>query len=397
MASGPFGDRRGSAFLFSTAILALLLIFGGIATDIAYVGAARNEIQRAMDAAALAGAGKLGFNATAFPAARANARDYALLNPYRNPWSGAVALALNEGNAPGGDIVLGIWENGAFAPSLDGSKVNAVRCRYQTSIPTSFLNLLGIPSLAVGATATAVTMPPLLPPPNTCVFPIGLTQCPFLDAGVFSSEGCGAPITFISSSGKPPGTTAGTNTAAWVNIAGTSTPNAPSTSAALQAAASGGTCSAPKVGTQIGTNNGMIQSVFDLLETLFIEKYKASGVLSVTNADAKVTYTGQGWEVFVPVIETACPPGAISGIHGIVGWTRFVITQVINRGRCAVANANDGNSWPLCPPPMNPAGAARDSNLRGVFGFYSCRIWEAPPSASPAPMSALATKLRLVQ
>ncbi|MFQ5520231.1 MAG: pilus assembly protein TadG-related protein [Candidatus Methylomirabilia bacterium] len=386
-------NQRGSVLLFTTVTLFLLLIFGGIAIDLTYVGSAKGELQRSMDAAALAGAGKLGFDDTVFPAVRQEAWTYANVNPYR---VGTITPDLNPANAPGGDIVLGIWENGGFTPSLDGSRVNAVRCQVATQIPTSFLSLLGFNTLQVGAFATAVANPPETVP-GACVFPIGLTDCPFQGN---TSDGCGAPITFISSSGKEPVLdTAGTNTAAWVNPFGTETPNVPMTKSALEAAAAGGTCNnSLENGEDVGTNNGMQQTVFDLLETLFVEKYASSGTVTIEGTPG---YTGPGWEVIVPVLNfsesNSCPPQAINGVQTINGWTRMVITQVVNHGDCAVANSSDPNSWQWCPPPMNPAGPPKDPGQRAVFGYYECEVFSAPPSLDPGPRSAIAGRMRLVQ
>jgi len=395
-------NQQGSALLFTTVMVVLLLVFGGIAIELTYFGSARRELQRSMDAAALAGAGNLGFDDTAFPAARAAAQNYAGLNGYSHPTAGTIGLNLNGANDPAGNIVLGIWNGSNFAPSLDGTQVNAVRCQFATTIPTSFLRLLGMTNLPVSAQAIAVANPPLLPTDGTCVFPFALSSCPFLNAGAFSSQGCGAAATFISSSGQSPDTNAGTNTAAWANLCGTSTPSAPDTSNAINGAATGACnpgCAVPEAGTTIGTNNGMQQSVFDLLEEKFKEQFSASETHEVTDSDNNVTYSGPGWKVFVPVIETECPPGPINGARKIVGWTEMVITQVYDRGNgCAVSNPADTNSWSLCPQPLNSQGPAKaDPNLRAVFGRYKCTLVDSVASRIPGPRSALGTKLRLVR
>jgi hypothetical protein len=397
-------NHHGSVLLFTTVMLVLLLVFGGIAIDLTYFGSVRRELQRSMDAASLAGAGNLGFDSTVFPNARAAAQNYAGLNGYSNwdPAARNIALSLNDTNDPNGDIILGIWENGTFTPSLDGTRVNAVRCQFASTVPTSFLQLLGWASLPVTAQAIAIANPPLTAEEGTCVFPIALSSCPFVNAGAYSSQGCGSAAKFITSSGKSPDENAGTNTAAWANLCGTSTPSAPQTKAAIEGAASG-TCSTacnnPEAGTTIGTNNGMQQSVFDTLEELFVQKFNASGTHQVTDSNGNVTYNGPGWKVFVPVIETDCPPKAINGTHKIVGWTEMVITQVHDRGNgCAVSNPADTNSWSLCPQPLNPQGPAKpDTNLRAVFGKYNCTYVNQAPSPIPGPKSALATKLRLVK
>ena len=402
-----YKDQTGSALLFSIVTLVMLLVFGGVAIDLTYLGTVRRELQRSMDSASLAGAGNLGFNASAFPTARAAAQNYAGLNTFSHPVpaSRTVNLNLNTANSPGGDIVLGIWNNGGFTPSLDATRVNAVQCQFATTIPTSFLRLLGMGSLPISAQSIAVTYPPITPP-TPCIFPMALSGCAFTNAGSFNTLGCGQAATFISSSGQTPGTNAGTNTAAWANFCGTSTPSAPETQAAITGAANGTCspgCSTPQTGTTIGTNNGMQQSVFNLLEATFIQKYNESVqnniVYTVLDSDNNPTYVGHGWKVFVPVIQTACPPGPINGPHDIISWTEMVITNVYDRNNgCAVANSADSNSWPICPQPLNPQGpASADPNLRAVFGRYNCSLFPTPPSPIPGPPAGLSTRLRLVR
>jgi hypothetical protein len=111
-----------------------------------------------------------------------------------------------------------------------------------------------------------------------------------------------------------------------------------------------------------------------------------------------VTYSGKGWKVYVPVIQTDCPAGAVSGTHTIVGWTEFVMTQVINHGNCAVNNDWSGNPWKsvgtgngcTVPPPGNNA-------IRAIFGYYSCKIYPSNPVPIPTPRTALGNRLRLVK
>ncbi len=392
-------NQHGSVLLFTTVTLVLLLVFGGIAIDLTYFGSIRRELQRSMDAAALAGAGNLGFDATAFPAARAAAQNYANLNGYSDPAAGVIGLNMNVANDPNGQIVLGIWDGATFAPSLDGTQVNAVRCQFGTTVPTSFLQLLGMASLPVSAQAIAVANPPLLPDEGTCVFPFALSSCPFVSGGGPSSAGCGTAATYISSGlGEP----ADTNTAAWANLCGTGTPNVPQLKDAINGAATGvcNSCAPPEAGTSIGTNNGAAQPVFVLLKETFVEKFNAGVTHQVTDSSGNVTYNGPGWKVFVPVIQTACPPGPISGARTIVGWTEMVITQVHDGvGGCAVSNPADTISWPSCPQPLNPLGPPphTQASLRAVYGRYNCAVVDSLASRTPLPRSALGTKLRLVQ
>src|SRR5258705_13983587 len=97
-------DQRGSILLFTTILVVpLMMIFGGLAMDLAYYGTVDDELQRSMDAAALAGAGKLGFDSSAFPTVRSFAQSYATSNHFR---TGTINLNLNSGNDPNGNIFL---------------------------------------------------------------------------------------------------------------------------------------------------------------------------------------------------------------------------------------------------------------------------------------------------
>lgn len=393
-------DQRGTAVLLTIGMMVFILAMVGVAVDLAYQFAAIGEVEKSMEAAALAGAGNLGFNNTFFPAARQAAQQYAQLNPIHNPLAPLINLNQNAGNAPNGDIVLGIWGNNTFTPSIDGTLVNAVRCQFATQVPTSFLRVLGVQSLTASASVIAVANPPATPPPDACLFPIGVSACSFQNA---SSAGCGTEITFISSSGQggagclaPPCT----NTAAWVSFNGAN-PNANSLQGAINAAASGN-CqpSGLQTGDSIPTNNGMIQSVMDTLTTAFVQQYNASPVHQITDPNNNVTYSGKGWKVYIPVIQTACPAGAISGSHQIVGWTQLIMTQVINNGQCAVANHWQGNSWDPVGAPSNCVGNNAPQNagsLRALFGYYSCTIIPTNPVPVPLPRTALSNRLRLVK
>jgi hypothetical protein len=395
-------NERGTAVLLTLGFMIFLLAMVGFAVDLAYQMAATGELERSMEAAALAGAGKLGFNDTAFPTARQFAQQYGQLNPHHNtPFGSVINLGLNPGNAANGNIVLGVWDSNAFTPSLDGTVVNAVRCQMATQVQTSFLRVLGIPTLPISASAIAVANPPATPPPpvDGCVFPIGVGSCPFQGN---TSLGCGAPITFITSSGKgdagagclsPPCT----NTSAWVNLEGGNANAGYLRNAITGAGAGNCPASTGQTGDPISTSNGMVQNVMDTLEPVFAQKYNASGIVEVTNSAGDVTYRGKGWKVFVPVIQTDCPTGAISGSHTIIGWTEFVMAQVINKGQCAVNNDWSGNPWQAVGTTNGCSAAKADTAMRAIFGYYSCKIIPANPSPVPGPRTALANRLRLVK
>jgi Flp pilus assembly protein TadG len=392
-------DQRGSILLFTTILVVpLMIIIGGLAMDLAYYGTVDDELQRSMDSAALAGAGKLGFNDTYFPAARQWARDYALLNPYR---TGSINLDLNTANNPTGNIVLGIWSGGTFTPSLDGTQVNAVQCRFATTVPTSFLRLIGVNSLNTGAMAIAWAAQPATTPPNACVFPVGLSSCYF---GGSTSLGCGATVSFISSSDE---SAVGANTAAWVSLTPGATSVSGSGTLAEVTAAVNGTCNGTALnqGDSVPASNGELNNVINYLMDEFPNIYNNSPPdITVLKQDGSTAYSGHGWEVHVPVINTGttCPPGAVTGSKQIVGWTRFVITQILNSGgNCAVANHWTGNPWDAhCLASKNGTASSPlppgYSGQKGIFGYYDCQYSPAPPAPNPGPITATA-KLKLVK
>ena len=406
-------DEKGNILLFTTVLVVpLMIIFGGLALDLAHLGTADDELQRSLDAAALAGAGKLGFDSSVFPTARAWAQNYALLNPIRtppyppspgvNPTWASVNLNLNTPNTANGDIVLGIWNGSSFTPSLDGTQVNAVLCRYQTTVSMTFLRLLGFTSLPVAGEAIAWATQPVTPPQDECVFPVALSSCFF---GGSTSLGCGATVTFISSAS---GSAVGGNSAAWGSIVPGQAPNDANILAQVKAAAGGACTGAPlSTGDNEPVNNGQLNNVMNWLggndPNAFPAKYAASAELVVAKANGTDAYRGKGWEVYVPVIDTgpSCPPAAINGSLPIKGWTRMVITQILGKnGTCAVANHWGGNPWDEhCFIAKNgkasslPPGWAGQT---GIFGYYDCKYTPAPPSTVVGPISATA-RLRLVR
>jgi Flp pilus assembly protein TadG len=425
-------NQRGNILLLTTIlVIPVMLIFAGLATDIAYHGEVDAELQHAMDAAALAGAGQLAFSVDQFDDARAAAQQYAFANTYK---TGTISLDPNVGNNETGDIVLGIWDPVArtFSPSTNGNLVDAVQTRFATTIPTSFLRVIGLTSLNAGATAIAWAPPPSLP--GTCSFPISLTDGAF---GCDGSEipagacGCGKPIRFISSSDE---SAIGMNTAGWANLEGCGTPNADATRDAVDAAADPN-CpgSALKKGDYLGTQGGLVNTAFARIVFHFPTKFNESGDVEVFENDSQGnptrTYNGQGWSVVVPVVSTtgtgSCPSGSTALFNGtmltwirqgglrcllpsvtrafaapdgggnvnqnreITGWTTFLITQVIDQGKCLVNNPDDTGNSPLWPPQGSnavPCGSRPsqpgDSALREVYGYYNCLKFDTPGDAA---------------
>jgi Flp pilus assembly protein TadG len=391
-------DQRGSILLFTTILaVPLMIIFGGLAMDLAYYGTVDDELQRAMDAASLAGAGKLGFDSSVFPTVRNFAQSYAAANQFK---VGTINLNLNTANDPNGNIVLGIWNAGAFTPSLDGSKVNAVRCQYSTTIPTSFLRLIGINDLATAAQAVAIANPPVTPGCSTPILPIAVVPCAFQDAGTGAfnnSNGCGTGLTWISSNKTcdgSPGSSQSCNSAAWASLDGSNWTQQQIKDAITNAGSANPTCNVTVgSGQNTYTDNGMVQPIFDLLKDTFTTKRTstlAGG--DILRADGTVAYQAGwgGWETGVALVSTSCPPGPINGQKQILTFSKFVVTQIF-----------DQNSQCVVTPNMDPQAAAycgtKDPSLRAVFGYFRCDQLGEIATIDPVPRAALAQKLRLVR
>jgi hypothetical protein len=395
-------NERGNVLLFTFTLLVLVLVMGGFAIDFAFQAAARTELQRSIDAAALAGAGKLGFDDTVFPTARSFARDYGIRNPIR---TGTVTLDLNPANNAAGDIVLGIWNAGTFTPSLAGNQVNAVRCQIQTTIPTSFLRLLNIPTLPLAASAVAVSNPPALPGCGTPILPIAVTPCAFYDAGTGAfnnSNGCGSGLTWISSSqicDNSAGSSQSCNSAAWASLDGTNWTNNQHQNAITTAAGEPPYCNATApAGTNTYLDGGMVQPTFNLLRDTFVAErtptLAGGDIMKMVNGSPVLAYSasGGGWEVGVMMVSTTCTPGPgpLNGPRQITHYTKFVVTQIY-----------DQNNGCVISPNADPQAAAycgtSDPSLRAVFGYFRCDTLGQVATLDPVPRSALATKLRLVK
>jgi len=202
-----------------------------------------------------------------------------------------------------------------------------------------------------------------------------------------------------------------TNTAGWISLVA----NQGATSNNLRDQINAGTCTGGlPVGTTVNSSNGMLGNAFDALETRFRNAFNslpAGTKYTVLRADGSTAYDGPGWEVYVPIIGTSCPAGAINGDLPIVGWTRMVMTQMWDptggnparteswnsaNGSCLVNNNSDSQTWSYCtnptpPPPLNQGSS------RSLWGYYNCAAWEAPPLSTDAPLSSVTLRIRVRQ
>ncbi len=154
----------------------VLLMFAAIVIDLGYARLVQAQLQAGADAAALSGARVLDQKITGLTTARSTAITVGGLNrAMDNP----VLLADNPTNSPDGDVVLGIWENSAFSPSLDPKKVNAVqvRARRDDLFPLFSGPAFGRNELAASAVSIAVQGMRLGAGSVPYYLPFGLAQC----------------------------------------------------------------------------------------------------------------------------------------------------------------------------------------------------------------------------
>jgi Flp pilus assembly protein TadG len=165
---GCCANQHGVVLVFVAFLLIVLLGIAALAVDIGYVAITRNQLQNAADAAALAGAGKLGsiYDAQILPAS---------LNSTEAGEVATAALTVGQENKAAGqtpniessDIVIGYWDpkiNTFFNAPPSFMIQNAVRVTARPSaadgiplgsITTFFANIFNISNVAVSATATA--------------------------------------------------------------------------------------------------------------------------------------------------------------------------------------------------------------------------------------------------
>src|SRR5262249_9662923 len=154
-------------------------------------------------------------------------------------------------------------------------------------------------------------------------------------------------------------------------------PSANATKTTIDNAGSVG-CAIPPLttGDRLGINNGMQQTVLDEVINIFPDKFASSGTIDVKQTDQSTgvestVYSWHGWKVAVPVVDpgtggSGCPVawspfkgtvlarlwdsafscGLVSPAFAdplnqnmtIIGWTQFVITQIVNGNPGCIVN-----------------------------------------------------------
>ena len=385
-------DQRGTVIVYTLMTIIGVLVVTGIATDVGRAVAAKAELQKSFDAGVLAGAHQLGLDSSTFNTAGTAAVTWASNNPYTG---GTPSPTWNVGNT--GHVKLGVYNptNMTWQASLSpvgGVPVNAVSCQWSAPIPTAFLSLVGMNTINIAARSTAFRGAPATPCPGCPVFPLGVPRCAFPD---FSTAGCGSIVNF----------TTGTNTGAgWVNLLGGGAnaddirPQLAGTTTDIPTLTAGVPLQATDGNIGAGWNDLAEYKVSDGTSSgYFVTKFTTGPSVTVKDGAGTTTvYSGPGWEVLVPVVETSCTSPLPSPVT-IVTWTYLVIVQVINGGYCTVNNGSTGPWAPNCKPGINGGTGPTSANGNAVYGYYSCKLVDSESLGTGAPLTAFATRPRLGQ
>jgi len=307
----PLNNSRGVAAVMVAITMTVLLAMAAAALDIGHAMVARNELQNAADAGALAGARALGIlyegmTPAAMGTYQLSGGDAATIKTAVQSTAVLNAAAGVNITVNTGDIQIGLWDSATrtLTPTVNQPRdVRVVTRRDGTAngpISTFLARVVGMTSVNVSAAATAELAALSSTPPGALNLPIAISQL------FFSQYGCGDSIMLYPSNGNPQ------------SCAGFTTfDQTPSNNAAMLAIINGminGTYTSPSTtaGTsQLNFTNGTLSNgTWNALVNLFNAKKDASGV----------------WDVLVAVYQgNACNP---SGAVPILGYANMQITNI---------------------------------------------------------------------
>ena len=307
----PLENSRGVVAVMVAVTMTVLLAMGAAAIDIGHAMVARNELQNAADAAALAGARALGIAYEGMTPAQMAI--YTLTGGHRAAIVSAAqttsvlnkAAAVNV-SVNAADVNVGLWNSATktFTPTVNQPRsVRVVTHRDGSAngpISTFLANVVGMSSVNVSAAATAELTAIGSTPLGALDFPLAISQL------FFSQYGCGDSIQLYPSNGTP-------NSCAGF----TTFTRTPSNDAAMRNILNGmiaGTYQAPPTTagiTQLQFTNGTLSNpTWTALQNLFLQKSAGTGY----------------WDALVPVYKGSdCSP---SGAIPIMGYANIRITNV---------------------------------------------------------------------
>ena len=147
-------DRRGTILVLSAVLMIVMMGFIALSVDSGYMMNVQTEMDRAVDAGALAGAGAL---PAGYGAADSTARDIVSLNPVGSQALFGDELMIEAGTwheAPNGDP-NGRW----FEPGTDMPDAVRVTAQRNDQRPLFFANVFGHDEFDLGSTAVAMFQP----------------------------------------------------------------------------------------------------------------------------------------------------------------------------------------------------------------------------------------------
>jgi len=166
-------SEKGVTAIIVALLLVVLLGVAALAIDVGYLALAKNQCQNAVDAAALAGARKLGENYdTNVSPPDTNVDSVAQATAQANKAAGKdVEVALEN-------IEVGVWGTEAGKPTphfyvpVNNFFPNAVRVTTNTTFDSFFARIFGKSTLDTGATAIAALFGPCI---DTPTIPLGIS------------------------------------------------------------------------------------------------------------------------------------------------------------------------------------------------------------------------------
>ena len=303
-------DQRGAVAVTVAIMLLALLGITALALDVGHALVARNQLQNASDAAALAGARALGL---IYGANSGSMTGYTLTSGDSASIVSAASIAGADNQAAGvtvtvnaTDIATGNWDGATrtFTPTTVLPRAVRVITRRDSTangpISTFLGTVVGVTSVSVTAVATAQLNPVSVMAPGDMNAPFGISEFYFN-----SGFGCGSTIQFSPSVPGNPQTCAGwqafdqnANAANMKNIVDGLT-NDTYTPPSAQAGQ-----------TTLNFTNGNMASVWSRLVTLWQTEVAQNG----------------SWNMYVPVYAgNDCSP---NGAQTIIGFTTVQVTYV---------------------------------------------------------------------
>jgi Flp pilus assembly protein TadG len=144
-----FNDQRGQVLPVAALLMVALIGVSGLVVDVGHAYVIRGQLQNSANAAALAAAGYVYDSDSGSVNTTTQAEQYSASTGDKNAYTGLNSVATTVTTK----CLNMLMPKGQSCVS--GSAANAVRVVNSTNVPTFFMGLFGVPSLKVGATATA--------------------------------------------------------------------------------------------------------------------------------------------------------------------------------------------------------------------------------------------------